>query len=1457
MEIPWGDHGKVTDLFVPDWKTLQTGKRISIVIDVDTWSEKVCLGRVFPGEQVVRVVGEVPYEACGFPRLTVLDVCVVGLCPLTLAVDSSSAVLMHPPMDLDDLSNYVEVCAGMACSSFGFEHAGFRPRVAVELQPKLADLHKLIRPDVATIQGDVSDPKITQRVWDSCPAAGSMMSGISCQPYSRGGSMGGALDSRAMTLPSVLRMAYLLQIKLLFIECVVPARTNGFVRQHLRALHEELGFHVNDATFRLEDVWASCRYRWWVIASHPALGQVDLPPMPSGNALTVRALIPFLRDWPVDDLAQLILTNEEVRQFTMTGKHLRAYGVNMDQKLPTALHSWGNQCQACACECRTGGLSESLLSSKGIYAQLFPVQVDGVWMWRHLHCMELALLTGVPPKLSWSNDQRLNLAAVGQQASPLQALWVGSHALLHVQRLLDLPSVVDPLDRLSSFKTVLLAQANELYPALSRTLDSMVQVPVYLDDSLLATFVSCRSTDTVGMLLDAEARLRAEDANLVALSMDGQTLLPVTQSLSDQPLRICASWVPSVATAVSLPPALPLDLGLDLTPVAVLGSPDVPATLPDHEDDTGEVLDTMVVVEPQDQAVLLHLSPAQLVDLMPPIVTSMEAFATLRNQSIPVPLRLDLLNQQGSVMADDELLWHLCSMVLTVGSNDVVVLDPLLTIALVHGAATLDLDFSQASRVVTVVFHAGHWTPCCWTRHSDHVQVRMWEFLAVDLDFLNPLHVRMCHYLSRPTFSVYRESRSFGGVMCGAACVAFFLDLFLEQPRPVTNDGLHALHQHLRLTFKQYLQASAETTKPWAWGTGPPDMMNILTALLQLHGVPAASASNRAKLAVQSLGKDTVTGAVLGPTPWKSLKQIANQHSPPFQLVLSEELSAKMQLQSSGSTVGAKKKKKTAKTTGPWALPTELDPARLTIAPGTFCVGNDEAVAHIPMSQVNPLAQGVSLTTLTEAKPFLDAGKLLTAKGLALLVLNVSGDLETTLNWQTVRFAATCTLNGEPVLIHGHLVQLGQTPIFPFTNKTGVPLPQIDVACCRITVHRDQWEGSWEEFCKHPVKSAFAVVPPLLTCRQTGCTCASWHPTDDCDTEVVLDVFRRQFYTTAGKPVHADKSDFFGAMIRYVKLQERAALQLSGQNGVFLEPRAEDGLGPSADYQVIWLANMDFEAVCHKAKCELHSIGLARTGTRFGIRVSAQHFHSVFATLKPDALFLPPGRRMLWQVGPWPYGVDRKTLAQVFKQWQWNARPTQPAQSLAGGLMWNVQSIAEPPQTVFNLPHGQVVVSKVEQTEVPIAPRPTAAGPGATLRLCQVADHRGVDPLQIVDPWKATLAKNALPVPQPQVTASSLQELESRLESSILAKLPSQNMEVDDQSTRITDLEQRLHHLATRQQSLESTVHDNHAQTSQQMQSMQAQMLTHMDQHGRKMQNMFEDQMARMESLLNKRKSLD
>ena len=148
--------------------------------------------------------------------------------------------------------------------------------------------------------------------------------------------------------------------------------------------------------------------------------------------------------------------------------------------------------------------------------------------------------------------------------------------------------------------------------------------------------------------------------------------------------------------------------------------------------------------------------------------------------------------------------------------------------------------------------------------------------------------------------------------------------------------------------------------------------------------------------------------------------------------------------------------------------PLDLDPSRLQLEPDTFCTMPDTMMHQIPVSQVGPLASGVALVTHAEAMPFLHANQVLTTKGLALLIVNGPQELSTDLQWSSIRFAARCAVNQQPVLLHGFLVQLGNATVCPFKRPTSVSVPDVPVTCARITVFQDQWPQDWENVLSTP-----------------------------------------------------------------------------------------------------------------------------------------------------------------------------------------------------------------------------------------------------------------------------------------------------------------------------------------------------------------------------------------------------
>lgn len=186
--------------------------------------------------------------------------------------------------------------------------------------------------------------------------------------------------------------------------------------------------------------------------------------------------------------------------------------------------------------------------------------------------------------------------------------------------------------------------------------------------------------------------------------------------------------------------------------------------------------------------------------------------------------------------------------------------------------------------------------------------------------------------------------------------------------------------------------------------------------------------------------------------------------------------------------------------------------------------------------------------------------------------------------------------------------------------------------------------------------------------------------------------------------------------------------------------------------------------------------------------------------------------------------------------------------------MWSIQANVEPPANVMNMHHGQVVVTRQDARATLPGPNMQVIGQANTVQLCSVPDGNGSDPWLHNDPWKQ--AANALPAPPVSAPAAcALHELEQRIESKVLAKLPTQpdRMEVDDQDLRLQALEQQMHQLSNRQTALETTVTDHHAQNTAQVQGLQQQMMMQLDMQSKQMQGMLTDQMSRIEQILAKK----
>lgn len=211
--------------------------------------------------------------------------------------------------------------------------------------------------------------------------------------------------------------------------------------------------------------------------------------------------------------------------------------------------------------------------------------------------------------------------------------------------------------------------------------------------------------------------------------------------------------------------------------------------------------------------------------------------------------------------------------------------------------------------------------------------------------------------------------------------------------------------------------------------------------------------------------------------------------------------------------------------------------------------------------------------------------------------------------------------------------------------------------------------------------------------------------------------------------------------------------------------------------------------------------------------------------MKPDSPYLPAGAKLLYMVGPVPWGTLKKSLSDAFKEMKWPARPLQasPAGREFCGVNWKVQATCPPPQNVLHLATGEVVITRVDipvsQPALNVKP---AFGSIATVNLATKPEQtvKG-QPVQLLrDPWDGYKPIARSP---DAVASDALAALEKKVTSNVMAQLPKDNMELDGDinTARVDKLEAQVHALHEQQVKLQGLIHDN--ATTQQAQIVQLQ----------------------------------
>ena len=836
--------------------------------------------------------------------------------------------------------------------------------------------------------------------------------------------------------------------------------------------------------------------------------------------------------------------------------------------------------------------------------------------------------------------------------------------------------------------------------------------------------------------------------------------------------------------------------------------------------------------------------------------------------------RRALLHAQGSLWADDEIRWHMhfgltclhSSREAMAVESEVAIIDPLLFYNWIHmGGRDSTLWVSQhctkARLMLAVVSIHQHWVPFVMIPEDGILHVHTWDAEAVDHGCAERVFACMVDALGLSQYRISRQHRQFPSDHgCGPMAIAFLAHKLGRIDLPQSAQEVGELHDQYRSQFLEALTQISVCPQPVQWADGlATQAENDLAPVLIQHGVPPEHAVSRAKAAIRSIGAQPVLDALGSRIPWKQLKTLGNQVK--FQFLLPAELQAKVDGAAGQGSIGRPKGGKKSRKVPQEEAPPALDPTKFAISHGVF-QAESQPLHQRSLKEVGPTAEGVVILTKAEALPYLQRGTRVSNLPLALLILQCTlSDIQTSLPHHAVTVPCHCVVNNEPMLIDMIMVQVGTGVVEKTPRRQAVHIDTVDVGTLRLTVFRDEIDGSWDRVMQGPMKYVVHHLPLLRLCRETDCQCPHWHNKEGVATnDALVDVWRRQYMRNGYKPESPSSATMFGVSIRVPSCLVMPLLRLSSVAGIYIEPRTLDSRAIHEDYAIVWLARHTKAELNHLCQTNPSAIGLARVGDRIGLRTLAVHASALSKAVRPDQVYLSAGPKQQFLAGPFPFGTDRGSLAKALQQISWEARPLQPLASIDNkGAMWLIQATDAPPTSLLTMSHGDVMISRHKGPKDTKEAKAKPVATMATIALCnaQNAPTNGTDPWSTADPWGGYAPSTAS-----QGDASAgLQQLESRIQQAVLASLPASNtqMEVDDMPDRVQVLEQQVQTMIHKHAQLEASFTDHSTRQSAQIASVQTQLQNqglelrgHIESQQQNLQAMFESQMSQIRTLLKR-----
>ena len=199
--------------------------------------------------------------------------------------------------------------------------------------------------------------------------------------------------------------------------------------------------------------------------------------------------------------------------------------------------------------------------------------------------------------------------------------------------------------------------------------------------------------------------------------------------------------------------------------------------------------------------------------------------------------RIDLINEKGFAMGDDEVRFHLLNLVdnqpnasLPIHERKFVSMEPLVFScwdSIGHIIASQwclknPQIFAHGQNVVTAVAVDDHWLPLWMVPDGQTLQVHTFQS---DVDF-TPVEAIISTLAEKLGFSAHVIHRIPQGLpehmMCGAQALTFIAHVIVHMPLPEDLQELRTVHTNMRASFVAHLYSIEYTPRPVVWGNGTP-----------------------------------------------------------------------------------------------------------------------------------------------------------------------------------------------------------------------------------------------------------------------------------------------------------------------------------------------------------------------------------------------------------------------------------------------------------------------------------------------------------------------------------------------------------------------------------------------------------------------------------------------------------